>query len=99
MTRPPPGPKDWLLGFGNVHRLRKDPLRFVLDLGRTYGDIARFRVPLPPFYIWLVNHPDLIRDVLITKGKSFRKVERHTRVLKQIVANGLPITQVTLCSP
>ena len=38
MSRVPPGPKDWLFGFGNVNRLRKDPLRFLLDMGRTYGD-------------------------------------------------------------
>ncbi len=93
MNRFPPGPKDWLFGFGNVYRLRQDPLRFVVDLGRTYGDIARFRLPLPPFYIWLVNQPDLIREVLITEGKNFHKVERHTQVLKQIVGNGLLISE------
>jgi cytochrome P450 len=89
MSRHPPGPKDWLLGFGNVNRLRKDPLRYILDWGRTYGDIARFRVPLPPFSIWLVNHPDLIRETLIAKAKSFRKLKNQTRVLKQITGGGL----------
>ena len=89
MSRRPPGPTDWLFGFGNVNRLRKDPLRFILDLGRTYGDIASFRLPLPPFRLYLVNHPDLIREVLITKGKSFRKLEKHTRALKQFAGNGL----------
>ena len=69
MSRRPPGPTDWLLGFGNVYRLRKDPLRFILDSGRTYGDIASFRLPLPPFRLYLLNHPDLIREVLITKGR------------------------------
>lgn len=50
MSRHPPGPNDWLWGFGNVNRLRKDPLRSILDWGRTYGDIARFRVPLRSVY-------------------------------------------------
>jgi cytochrome P450 len=93
MSRLPPGPKDWLCGFGNVNRLRKDPLRFLLDLGRTYGDISRFRVPLPPFYIYLVNHSDLIRDVLIAKAKSFRKIAKATRVLKEIAGDGLLISE------
>jgi cytochrome P450 len=93
MRRVPPGPNDWLCGFGNVNRLRKDPLRFLLDLGRTYGDISRFRVPLPPFYIYLVNSSDLIRDVLVTKAKSFRKVTKATRVLQGIAGDGLLISE------
>jgi cytochrome P450 len=93
MSRLPQGPRDWLLGFGNLNRLRKDPLGFVFDLGRTYGDIACFRVPLPPFYVWSLNHPDLIREFLVTKAKSFRKIEQATRVLKQIVGNGLLISE------
>jgi cytochrome P450 len=93
MNRVPPGPKDWLLGFGNVNRLRKDPLRFLLDMGRTCGDISRIRVPLPPFYIYLVNNPDLIRDVLITKAKSFRKIAKATLVLKRIAGDGLLISE------
>jgi cytochrome P450 len=93
MSRGPPGPKDWLCGIGNVNRLRKDPLRFLLDLGRTYGEISRFRVPLPPFYIYLANHSDLIRDVLVTKAKSFRKIAKATRVLKQFAGDGLLISE------
>jgi cytochrome P450 len=93
MNRLPPGPKDWLLGFGNVNRLRKDPLGFLLDMGRTYGDISRFRVPLPPFYIYLVNNSDLIRDVLVTRAKSFRKIAKATRVLRRIAGDGLLISE------
>jgi cytochrome P450 len=93
MSRVPPGPKDWLCGLGNVNRLRKEPLRFLLDLGRTYGDFSRFRVPLPPFYIYLVNNPDLIRDVLVTRAKSFRKIAKATRVLKRIAGDGLLISE------
>src|SRR5712664_2190167 len=42
-----------------------------------------------PFRLYFVNHPELIRAVLITKGKNFRKLEEHTRVLKQFAGNGL----------
>jgi hypothetical protein len=27
----------------------------------------------------VINHPNLIREVLLTKGKTFRKWERQTR--------------------
>jgi cytochrome P450 len=36
-----------------------------------------------------VSHPDLVREVLVTKGKSFRKWERNTRVLASVDGNGL----------
>jgi hypothetical protein len=32
MNRLPPDPNDWLLGFGNVNRLRKDPLGQLFSL-------------------------------------------------------------------
>jgi cytochrome P450 len=89
MSRSPPGPTDWLGGLGNLVRLQKNPLRFLLELGQKYGDLACFRVPAPPFRVCLVNHPNLIRDVLLTKSKSFRKVEQHTQVIKQFAGNGL----------
>lgn len=88
MNQLPPGPKDALLGLGNVMRLWKDPLGFLRELG-SYGDLASCRLPLPPCRLYLVNHPDLVREVLITQAKSFCKLEKQTRVLKQFSGDGL----------
>jgi len=47
---------------------RRDPLAFILGLG-TSIDILRFRVGLTDFT--LVNHPDLVRRVLVTDSQLY----------------------------
>jgi len=61
-------------------RFRRNPLRFLTNLVRDYGDLAMFR--LGPYRACLVNHPDLIRDVLVTHRLSFPKLERHLRTIR-----------------
>jgi cytochrome P450 len=87
----PPGPPAGFLGLGLAARMRKDPLGTLTDIGRTYGDIAYAR--LGPFPTYFVNHPDLIREVLVTRGKNFRKVPRQTKVFSRIDGNGLVVTE------
>src|SRR5437016_1306895 len=70
MTRFPPGPKQILPGT-NFLRFRKNPLAFLENLARQFGDIAYWR--LGRENIFLVNHPDLIRDVLVTRSDNFIK--------------------------
>lgn len=77
----PPGPPRTLasvLPFG----LRRDPLAFITNLARTYGDIAHTVATAEHFV--LLNHPQLIKDVLVTNQRSFRKgrgLERARRLL------------------
>src|SRR5262245_48008268 len=91
MSRQPPGPKDWLFGLSFVTAIQRRPLQFLTDLARTYGDVALFRVG--PIRSYLANHPGLIREVLVTRGKSFRKLERLKRVFAKIDGNGLINTE------
>jgi cytochrome P450 len=49
----------------------RDPLAFLTDLAQRYGDIAR--VPLGAETLYLFNHPDLIREVLVTQHRNFHK--------------------------
>ena len=49
----------------------RDRLGFLTTLAGRYGDIAR--VPLGPETLYLFNHPDLIRDVLVTNHRNFHK--------------------------
>jgi cytochrome P450 len=79
MTRLPPGPRDSLLGLRLGGRFRRNPLKFLSGLVRDYGDLAMF--PLGPYRACLVNHPDLIREVLITQRPLFPKLERHRRTI------------------
>jgi cytochrome P450 len=48
-----------------------DPLVFYLDIARTYGDIAYFRIG--PVHIYLLNHPELIRQIVVDKAAKFHK--------------------------
>jgi cytochrome P450 len=87
----PPGPNCGFLGLRFVSRFRRDPLQFLAELGRTYGDLTHLRVG--PIHFYLANHPDIVREVLVTKAKSFRKLPRQIRVVRQIDGNGLVNTE------
>ncbi len=65
-----------------MYRPGRDPLVFFTDIARTYGDIAAFRMGGEQMF--LLNDPQLVRDVLVTHNKNFRKgkgLERSKRVL------------------
>jgi cytochrome P450 len=65
----------------------REPLAFLQAMARRYGDITHIHTG--PVHSYLFNHPDLIREVLVTKGKSFRKWERQKRVFRKVDGNGL----------
>ena len=77
----PPGPET-RPSWRNLLRLRRDPLAFLTALARDYGDVSMFRVgPVP---IVLLNHPDYVRDLLVTHEWNFVKgpgLERTKRLL------------------
>ena len=87
----PLGPRDWCFGLALGQRLRTRTLELMTDLARNYGDLAYFR--LGPFLVYSVNHPALVREVLVTKAKQFPKVARSTRVLSQFDGQGLAVSQ------
>src|SRR5262249_53515535 len=78
----PPGPRDRLFGVTSYLRFLKAPLAFTTDLVRTYGDIVLVRMGW--IRVYFVNHPGLIREVLVTRAKSFRKLRRQMRVLARL---------------
>src|SRR5262245_46964965 len=88
MTTPyPPGPRDWFFGLTIGLRSWREPLALLEEMAREYGDIAYVRVG--PYRSYVINHPDLIREVLVTKGKNFCKWEWQKRVFRKIDGNGL----------
>ncbi len=68
--RLPPGPRS-LLSLAVFARLRKDPLAFLTQLTREYGDLSSFST-FGQRYI-VINHPDLAREVLLTQADAFWK--------------------------
>src|SRR5215211_600496 len=63
MRQYPPGPRSWfpgapLLAFG------RDALGYLEAAAREHGDIVHLR--LGPRHFFLLNHPDHVKDVLVT---------------------------------
>lgn len=80
----PPGPKFRLAG-GFV-AMRKDSLGFLLRTARTYGDVAWFRVG--PFDVYLLNHPDHVRELLAVHPHSVMK-SQVLQEAKRVLGEGL----------
>lgn len=81
----PPGPKGTLFA-GNAAQIGTRRVDFFLDLARTYGPIASFRVGR--WRIFLVSDPELIQQVLVTDARSYIK-HFGARAFKPILGNGL----------
>lgn len=72
--------------MASVFSLRRDPLGFFSRLAREYGEVVYFR--LGPQPVFLLGHPDHIRDVLITNNQNFIKSEGLQRA-KRLLGEGL----------
>lgn len=83
MTRPvrPPGPKHTFT-LRTVVAYRRGAHLFFADMARRYGDISHFR--FSGLDAFLINHPDYIKDVLVTNHQNFIKglaLQRAKRLL------------------
>jgi cytochrome P450 len=83
--RHPPGPKGKLLG-GNFTAFRRDSLAYLQKAASDYGDVVYFR--FGPQDVFFLNHPDYIKDVLVTHHQSFMKGRALQRA-KRLLGEGL----------
>lgn len=76
----PPGPTSWNPG-AFLRAMQYRPLPFLTTLARDYGDAAHFRIGFTPLFFFA--HPELVRDVLVTRNSSFAKglALKRTRVV------------------
>ena len=84
-SRDPPGPKarfpgELLLAF------RRDPLGLFERTAHQYGDVALVRLGRTRLY--LLNHPDLVKDVLVLEHRRFHK-GRGLELAKYLLGDGL----------
>ena len=85
MTQSPPTfpqrfPGHALLTF------RRDPIAYLRWAAFEGGDIVH--LPLSRYPVFLLNHPDLIKDVLVTRQKQFKK-GRALEQMKRLLGEGL----------
>jgi cytochrome P450 len=79
--RYPPGPRR-IVPLAGLFAYRKGPLPFFQNLAAQYGDISYFK--LGPQEAFFLNHPDYIKDVLVTNHQNFTKglaLQRAKRLL------------------
>lgn len=81
----PPGPRGGVL-LGNLSEARRDPLAFVLRVSAEYGDIVHIR--LATLRVFLLNHPDDIEQVLVTRHHRFVKGRSLGRA-RHVFGNGV----------
>jgi len=81
----PPSPKH-VPFLGHLTKFRRDPLGLLLDSAREHGDVVHLR--FGPQDIYLLNHPDYIRDVLVTNSRNFVK-SRGLEMAKKFLGESL----------
>ena len=77
----PPGPRR-VIPLSGLFAYRRGPLPFFQNLADRYGDISYFR--LGPQQAFFFNHPDYIKDILVTNHQYFMKglaLQRAKRLL------------------
>ena len=85
MPHYPPGPRSWIPGR-HLRAMQRDAIGFLRRAAAEYGDITHFT--FGPQHVYLVNHPDMIHDVLVRYGRSFQKGRALQRT-KIVLGEGL----------
>lgn len=81
----PPGPKGNMLS-GNLFQFKQDPLGFLEQCARDYGDVVRLRFGRIPIY--MLNHPDDIEYILARQHANFVKSKVRSSIAS-VFGNGL----------
>jgi len=82
---PPPGPAGRFI-LGAIPALRRDPLGNMTAWAARYGDMVH--LPLAAIDGYLLSHPDLVEEVLVTKNRNFIK-PGLLRAAGEVLGNGL----------
>lgn len=85
MIARPPGPKNPPI-IGHLRTFRANPIAFLSTAAREYGDLVNFRVMRQQMY--LVNHPDYVREILVNNQANFIK-SRALQRAKVLLGEGL----------
>ena len=81
----PPGPKNPPI-IGNLRAFRANALQFLCSAAQNYGDLVYFKVVSQELY--LVSHPDFVREILVTNQNNFVK-SRALQRAKILLGEGL----------
>ncbi|UFJ42380.1 cytochrome P450 [Brevibacillus humidisoli] len=71
---------------GNLYWFRKDPLSFLQRMADEYGEMVHFR--FGPRHFYLLNNPEHIKEVLVTKQAHFKKA-KGLQTAKAVIGEGI----------
>tara|TARA_B110001452_G_C15235961_1_gene427917 strand:+ start:2252 stop:3613 length:1362 start_codon:yes stop_codon:yes gene_type:complete len=79
----PQGPRGYPF-IGNIAKLASaNRLDWLQSISDTYGDVVRFK--LLKRNVYLVNHPDLVRDMLTRNSKNYTKKTIGFKMVKVVL--------------
>ncbi|NJM17799.1 MAG: cytochrome P450 [Richelia sp. SM1_7_0] len=84
----PPGPKGHFL-VGILPEYQRNPLGFLSNCTKNYGDIVYLPGLIPSY---LLNHPDLIEEMLVKKQQNLVKSQLGS-IVKPLLGNGLLMSE------
>lgn len=73
--------------IGVARQLFNSPTDLLIDMPKHDPNITAFKIFGAKAYV--VNNPELVREVLVTKGKSFRKADVEMKLMGRFMGNGL----------
>src|SRR5262245_5286067 len=82
----PPGPQKSLL-LGDAPQFKDDPLNYLLQSARAYGDIVHFR--FGPSHAYLLTNPRDAHDVLVERFDQFEDKPSLLRALNSAMGHDL----------
>lgn len=89
IARTPPGPRGYPL-VGILPQMRRDPLGFLTDASRRYGEVVSLKMgPVQAYLLW---HPDHIQHVLQDQHRRYRK-SRFVERVKPFLGEGLATSE------
>jgi cytochrome P450 len=87
----PPGPRLGWFGLSILADFRQDPLAQLDRLHRDYGDAVSYRIG--PYRQYFFFHPDQVRELLVTRARSFRRFRHPLRVMRQWNGDSLIVAE------
>jgi cytochrome P450 len=75
-----------------LYAMRRDPLAFFTKVAREQGDFARFQLGEHEHDLFLLNHPDYIREVLVSQDRNFTKWFSVDRI-REVLGQGLLVSE------
>ncbi len=86
--RQAPGPTSTR---ATTQAMERDPLQFLLEMTRQYGDVVR--LPLAFGTTYLLNHPDHVLSVLQEEAAIFGKEPHENAIFKRFVGESVLTTE------